>query len=108
MLSVVPGPLQWNGHVRRMFVNPDRSLSLEKPAPVQPECHAMSTETTTYLRHPAEGDHPARFYEVTVRGKKLTVRYGRVGHAGRTRTKTLDKPSDARQEAEWRIKRRLA
>src|SRR4051812_15393328 len=55
----------------------------------------------TYLEMSEEGAN--KFYEVVVKGKVLTVRYGRIGAAGTTSSKTFDSPAAARAEAKKKI-----
>ena len=42
-----------------------------------------------------EGSH--KFYEAIVSGKKLTIRYGRIGDPGQTQTKSFATPEDAQE-----------
>src|SRR5262245_48559807 len=61
----------------------------------------MSDERTYLELSEAEGSH--KFYEAVVSGKKLTVRYGRIGDPGQTQTKTFATPDAARAEAQKKI-----
>ncbi len=63
--------------------------------------------TTTYLERPAHGITGKRFYEVGVHGRKLTVRFGRVGYDGRLIVRMLQRPAEARAEAERRVQQHL-
>ena len=56
----------------------------------------MATETT-YLELSDQESH--KFYEVTVDGAKLVVRYGRIGDPGQSTTTTLASADAARAEA---------
>ena len=42
------------------------------------------SEERTYLELSEEGDGSHKFYEVVLKGKQLTIRYGRIGDAGQT------------------------
>jgi predicted DNA-binding WGR domain protein len=61
----------------------------------------MSDERTYLELSEAEGSH--KFYEAVVSGKKLTVRFGRIGDPGQTQTKTFSTPDAARAEAQKKI-----
>jgi outer membrane protein assembly factor BamB len=47
------------------------------------------------------------FYEVTVSGKKMSIRYGRIGDPGQTQTKSFATPAAAKAEADKKIKGKL-
>src|SRR5919199_4831860 len=55
------------------------------------------TAETTYLEFSDHKSH--KFYEVTVDGNEVTVRYGRIGQAGTTSVKTYDTVEKAQAEA---------
>ena len=61
----------------------------------------MSDERTYLELSEAEGAH--KFYEAVVSGKKLTIRFGRIGDPGQTQTKTFSSPEAARAEAQKKI-----
>ena len=61
----------------------------------------MSDERTYLELSETEGAH--KFYEAIVSGKKLTIRYGRIGDPGQTQTKTFATPDAARAEAHKKI-----
>jgi predicted DNA-binding WGR domain protein len=63
----------------------------------------MSAEERTYLELSEEGDGSHKFYEVVVKGKELTIRYGRIGDAGQTSTKAFATAEGARAEAQKKI-----
>ncbi|MDR3082794.1 MAG: WGR domain-containing protein, partial [Streptomyces sp.] len=54
------------------------------------------TASTTYLELSQEGGGAHKFYEVTVDGQVVTVRYGRIGAAGQTQTTTFPTAEKAR------------
>jgi predicted DNA-binding WGR domain protein len=53
------------------------------------------------------GGSSAKFWEVSVRGCDVTVRFGRLGTSGQTQTKTLDDQAAAQQHAEKLIGQKL-
>ncbi|MFF4712818.1 WGR domain-containing protein [Streptomyces eurythermus] len=59
-----------------------------------------SAVSTTYLELSQEGGGAHKFYEVTVDGRVVTVRYGRIGAAGQTQTTTFPTEEKARAAAE--------
>src|SRR5262245_60491460 len=61
----------------------------------------MSDERTYLELSEAEGSH--KFYEAVVSGKKLTIRYGRIGDPGQTQTKKFATPAAAKAEADKKI-----
>jgi outer membrane protein assembly factor BamB len=61
----------------------------------------MSDERTYLELSESEGSH--KFYEAIVSGKKLTIRYGRIGDPGQTQTKTFATPAAAKAEADKKI-----
>jgi predicted DNA-binding WGR domain protein len=63
----------------------------------------MAAEEKTYLELSEEGDGSHKFYEVTVEGKKVTIRFGRIGDAGQASTKTYASAEAARADAEKKI-----
>jgi len=60
----------------------------------------------TRLTH-TEGNH-SKFWEGTVSGNSLTVRFGRIGTQGQTKVKEFDDPAAARAELAKLIKEKLA
>jgi predicted DNA-binding WGR domain protein len=66
----------------------------------------MSVETaqeTTYLELSEEGGGAHKFYEVTVDGATMTIRYGRIGDAGQHKTSTFPDEANAREMAAKKI-----
>lgn len=63
----------------------------------------MAAEDKTYLELSQEGDGSHKFYEVTVAGKQVTIRFGRIGDAGQTSTKSYASPAKAKEEAATKI-----
>jgi predicted DNA-binding WGR domain protein len=60
------------------------------------------SEERTYLELSEEaGSH--KFYEVVVNGKQLTIRFGRIGDAGQSSTKSFATPEAAKAEAQKKI-----
>ena len=53
------------------------------------------------------GGSSAKFWEVTVSGCDVSVRYGRLGASGQTQTKTLDDAAAAQKHAEKLIGQKL-
>ncbi|MCS0602750.1 WGR domain-containing protein [Streptomyces sp. LP11] len=58
-----------------------------------------SAGSTTYLELSQEGDGAHKFYEVTVDGTTVTVRYGRIGAAGQLQTTSFPTVEKARAAA---------
>lgn len=56
---------------------------------------------TTYLERSEGQEH--KFYEVTVDGADLTIRYGRIGTDGQTQRKTLPDSAQAQAEADKKL-----
>jgi outer membrane protein assembly factor BamB/predicted DNA-binding WGR domain protein len=67
----------------------------------------MPAEDKTYLELSEEGDGSHKFYEVTVKGKELTIRYGRIGDQGQTSASKFPTPEKARAEAEKKIQEKM-
>jgi predicted DNA-binding WGR domain protein len=65
----------------------------------------MSEERTYLELSESEGSH--KFYEVIVKGKELTIRYGRIGDPGQTQTKKFSKPEAAQLEAQKKIDEKM-
>lgn len=64
---------------------------------------AGSAGSTTYLELSQEGDGAHKFYEVTVDGQVVTVRYGRIGAGGQTQTTTFPTAEKARAAAAKKV-----
>ncbi|MEE1931091.1 WGR domain-containing protein [Streptomyces sp. TRM 70351] len=62
-----------------------------------------STSTRTYLELSQDGGGAHKFYEVTVDGTVVTVRYGRIGAPGQTQTTSFPTPQKARAAAERKV-----
>ncbi len=60
-------------------------------------------EEKTYLELSQEGGGSHKFYEVTVNGAEMTIRYGRIGDTGRISTKEFATEDKARAEAQKKI-----
>lgn len=63
----------------------------------------MSTEEKTYLELSEAGEGAHKFYEVTVAGKKVTIRYGRIGDAGQSSTKSYASEKAAKADADKKL-----
>ncbi|RST11552.1 WGR domain-containing protein [Streptomyces sp. WAC05374] len=63
----------------------------------------MSTTSTTYLELSQDGGGAHKFYEVTVQGQVVSVRYGRIGAAGQTQTSTFPTPQKAQAAAAKKV-----
>jgi predicted DNA-binding WGR domain protein/uncharacterized protein YwqG len=61
----------------------------------------MNTETWYLELSEDNGSH--KFYEVTLTDATLTIRYGRIGDAGQSSSKTFETPEKARAEAEKKL-----
>jgi predicted DNA-binding WGR domain protein/outer membrane protein assembly factor BamB len=63
----------------------------------------MSDNEKTYLELSEEGEGSHKFYEVTVKDKDVTIRFGRIGDAGQSSTKKYPTAEAARAEAAKKI-----
>ncbi|MFI7100297.1 WGR domain-containing protein [Streptomyces sp. NPDC050161] len=61
------------------------------------------SETTTYLELSQEGGGAHKFYEVSVRGTAVSVRYGRIGAAGQQQNSTFPTVEKAQAAAAKKI-----
>lgn len=61
----------------------------------------MSEERTYLELSEDEGSH--KFYEAVVKGKELTIRYGRIGDPGQKQVKTFATAEEARAEAKKKV-----
>ncbi|GGT12799.1 WGR domain-containing protein [Streptomyces purpureus] len=59
--------------------------------------------TTTYLELSEDGGGAHKFYEVTVQGLVVSVRYGRIGSSGQTQTSTLPTVQKAQAAAAKKV-----
>ncbi|MDZ8050027.1 MAG: WGR domain-containing protein [Aulosira sp. ZfuVER01] len=66
------------------------------------------TEEKTYLELSETSGGSHKFYEVIVKDTQVTIRYGRIGDAGQTQTKTYPTPDKAKADANKKIKEKLA
>ena len=53
------------------------------------------------------GGSSRKFWEISVAGKSFTVRFGRIGTAGQSQTKTFADEAKAQREAEHLIAEKL-
>lgn len=60
--------------------------------------------TTTYLELSDPNGAEHKFYEVTVEGAELVIRYGRIGTEGQTQKKTLPDAAKAQAEATKKLR----
>ncbi|QCX74097.1 Outer membrane protein assembly factor BamB [Streptomyces sp. YIM 121038] len=60
-------------------------------------------ESTTYLELSQDGGGAHKFYEVTVAGQSVTVRYGRIGADGQTQSTTFATAEKARAAAAKKV-----
>src|SRR5262249_18803664 len=63
----------------------------------------MAAEDKTYLELSEEGGGSHKFYEVTVKGKEVAIRYGRIGDPRQTSTKSYPTAEAARADAEKKL-----
>ncbi|MFI2645223.1 WGR domain-containing protein [Streptomyces sp. NPDC018610] len=64
---------------------------------------AGNAVSTTYLELSQDGGGAHKFYEVSVDGQVVTVRYGRIGAAGQTQTSTFPSADKARAAAAKKV-----
>ncbi|AZM64024.1 MULTISPECIES: WGR domain-containing protein [unclassified Streptomyces] len=64
---------------------------------------AGASVSTTYLELSQEGGGAHKFYEVTVAGQVVTVRYGRIGATGQTQTTTFASAAKAQAAAAKKV-----
>jgi predicted DNA-binding WGR domain protein len=62
---------------------------------------------TTYLELSEASGSSHKFYEVIVEDTQVSIRYGRIGDAGQTQTKTYPTPDKAKAEATKKINEKL-
>ncbi|MDQ0988920.1 WGR domain-containing protein [Streptomyces sp. V3I7] len=62
-----------------------------------------AVSTSTYLELSQESGGAHKYYEVTVDGHTVTVRYGRIGAAGQTQTTTFPTPEKAHTAAAKKV-----
>jgi predicted DNA-binding WGR domain protein len=62
---------------------------------------------TTYLELSETDGSSHKFYEVIVEDTQVSIRYGRIGDAGQTKTKTYPTPEKAKAEAAKKINEKL-
>lgn len=62
---------------------------------------------TTYLELSEASGSSHKFYEVIVEDTQVSIRYGRIGDAGQTQTKTYPTPDKAKAEAAKKINEKL-
>lgn len=65
------------------------------------------TAEVTYLELSEEGGSAHKFYEVTVEGTEVKIRYGRIGETGRVDVKSFPNVDKAQTEAQKKIKEKL-
>ena len=58
---------------------------------------------TTYLELSEDNGSAHKFYETTVDGTDLTVRYGRIGDRGQIKQSSFTTPEKAKSEASKKI-----
>jgi predicted DNA-binding WGR domain protein/outer membrane protein assembly factor BamB len=61
------------------------------------------SEEKTYLELSEDGGKSHKFYEVIVRGSALSIRFGRIGDQGQSKTTEFASPDKARAEAAKKI-----
>jgi predicted DNA-binding WGR domain protein len=64
-------------------------------------------EERTYLELSEEGEGSHKFYELTVDDKTVTIRYGRIGDAGQTSTKSYPSAEKAKADADKKIQEKV-
>jgi outer membrane protein assembly factor BamB len=67
----------------------------------------MSADDKTYLELSEEGEGAHKFYEVTIKGKEVVIRFGRIGDAGQTSSKKYPTPDKAKEDAAKKIQEKL-
>ncbi|WP_239312335.1 WGR domain-containing protein [Plantactinospora mayteni] len=68
-----------------------------------PEAQTLMSQETTYLELSEVDGSSHKFYEVTVDGPELTVRYGRIGDAGQVKRNVFANADRAQKEASKKI-----
>jgi predicted DNA-binding WGR domain protein len=72
-----------------------------RPAPVP----ASTSGSTRYFEF--VGGSSRKFWEITVSGNSFAVRFGRIGTAGQSQTKTFADEAKAKKEAELLIAQKV-
>ena len=83
-------------------INPN---ALDIAAPATPPTPAKKTASTRYFEF--IGGSSRKFWEITVSGNSFTVRFGRIGTAGQSQTKSFSDPAAAEHEANALIAEKL-
>lgn len=89
--------------VRRDVVPAPPAVATPPPAVPRPIAiqEAPADPSATEFRHFVFiGGSSQKFWEVGVEGSAMTVRYGRIGSAGQTKTKEFSDPAEATRQAE--------
>jgi predicted DNA-binding WGR domain protein len=87
--------------------SPRRPVSPTIPTPPAAASSAVSPGAGAARYFEFIGGGSSKFWEVTVSGNTFTVRYGRIGVAGQTQSKTFPDETRARREAEKLITEKL-
>src|SRR5207249_2439495 len=96
--ATVPTPWIVTGHGRLSVARPRVLGVWGTAAGAAPWRGFVVSVTRTYLELSQDGGGAHKFYEVTVAGLTVTVRYGRIGAAGQVQTSafpTVDKAQAA-------------
>ncbi|MCE9545000.1 MAG: WGR domain-containing protein [Planctomycetia bacterium] len=99
---------------------PSAGLDIEEPAPAPAgkrsstkrqtngACSADGTTTASPRRFEYSDDHSHKFWEIHLADCEHTVRFGRIGTAGQTLSKTFENALAARRDVEQLIREKLA
>jgi predicted DNA-binding WGR domain protein len=68
-----------------------------------PSASAVAAPQRTYLELSEDGGGAHKFYEVTVKGASVTIRYGRIGDSGQTQEQKLKNAQEAASFAQKKI-----
>lgn len=76
-----------------------------EPEPEQESAGEPASSQTQYFEY--RDEKSAKFWEITISDSKFTVRYGKVGNKGQSRTKVFDSPEQAEMEAKKVIRSKI-
>jgi len=83
-------------------------VTYQSPAPHHTEANAQApAQASTVRRLELVSDTSKKFWEVSTSGPSITVRFGRIGTAGQTQTRSMESEAKATQEADRLLAEKL-
>jgi predicted DNA-binding WGR domain protein len=99
--------VQENGPAPTTYPPVQKGVSAPVPTPAEPALPVPAATASSTRRFEFNSGSSRKFWEISTSSNSFTVRFGRIGTAGQSQTKSFNDDASARREAESLIAQKL-